>query len=204
MSQSIEKQVSARIYGNGRAWAFSQKDFMDLGKTATLHWALYELVQAGTIRRVMRGLFDYPRYSKLLEQSMPPDVHQVARALARKFGWRIQPSGAAALNLLDLSTQVPGQYHYFSDGPGREYTVGKTTLVFKHQALKDAVQYWESAVLVQGLKELGAEHLTEKATKQMRDWLPVKKRAQVLRDTKGGTDWVYQVLKMICLEDDDG
>ncbi|MEX2491454.1 MAG: DUF6088 family protein, partial [Nitrospirales bacterium] len=105
MSQTIENKISARIYGNGRGWAFSQKDFVDLAGTSTVHWALYELAQAETIRRVLRGVYDYPRFSKLLNEPMPSDLHQVAQALARKFGWRIQPGGAAALNLLNLSTQ---------------------------------------------------------------------------------------------------
>ncbi|MCC5847122.1 MAG: hypothetical protein JJU29_03430 [Verrucomicrobia bacterium] len=205
MTQTLENKISARIYGNGRGWAFSQKDFVDLAKTPTIHWALYELAQADTIRRVLRGIYDYPRHSKLLEQTMPPDLHQVAMALARKFGWRIQPGGAAALNLLDLSTQVPGRIEYLSDGPDREYKVGNTGLRFRHQALKDAgLKHEASAVLVQGLKELGANGVTEKVIARMRDWLPSGKRAQVLRDAKGATDWVYDALKQICREENDG
>ena len=48
----------------------------------------------------------------------------MAHALARKFNWRIQPSGDAALNLLGLSTQVQGRWIYLSDGPGRELESG--------------------------------------------------------------------------------
>jgi hypothetical protein len=43
----------------------------------------------------------------LLQQELSPDFDQVAQAFARKFNWRIQPSGDTALNLLGLSTQVP-------------------------------------------------------------------------------------------------
>ena len=35
--------------------------------------------------------------AKLLSTKLSPDLDQVAQALARKFGWRIQPSGAVAL-----------------------------------------------------------------------------------------------------------
>ena len=68
------------------------------------------LCEAGIIRRVVRGVYDYPRYSKLLEEYMAPDLFQVAQSLARKFGWRIQLDGTAAQNLIGLSTQVPSQY----------------------------------------------------------------------------------------------
>ena len=61
-----------------------------------------------------------------------------AEALARKFRWRIQPGGAAACNLLGLSTQVPARVVYRSDGPDRGYTVGNTALAFEQTALKEA------------------------------------------------------------------
>ena len=199
-SQTVESKVSARIYGKGRGWVFSQKDFMDLAGTSTIHWALYELAQAGTTRRVLRGIYDYPRFSELVNNQMPPNIHQVANALSRKFGWRIQPNGSAALNLLDLSTQVPGKFLYYSDGPSRDYQIGKTPLVFKHQALKDAVRDYETAVLIQGLKELGPDRINDDIVHTMRDWLSVKKRKGVLKEARGATVWVYEVLKKICKE----
>lgn len=204
MSQTIENKISSRIYGKGRGWGFSQKDFVDLGGTSTIHWALYELERAGTIRRVLRGIYDYPRLGKLLDAVLPPDIHQVARALARKFGWRIQPGGAAALNLLDLSAQVPGRFQYFSDGPSREYLVDKTTLEFRHQALKDAVRHEETAVLLQALKELGAERIDARNLQRMREWLPRARRRKVLRDARGTSAWIYEAMTQICREDEDG
>ena len=38
------------------------------------------------IRRVIRGIYDYPKFSDLLRQPLSPDIDQVAEALARKFG----------------------------------------------------------------------------------------------------------------------
>jgi hypothetical protein len=73
------------------------------------------LLQNGTIRRVIRGLYDYPRFSTLLDQELSPDTDQAAQALARKFRWRIQPIGAVAQNLLGLSTQVPARIVYLSE-----------------------------------------------------------------------------------------
>jgi hypothetical protein len=75
---------------------------------ANIHQALSGLTRAGTIRRVCHGAYDYPRHSQLLGE-LSPDIDQVAQALARKFNWRIQALGETALNLLRLSTQVPGK-----------------------------------------------------------------------------------------------
>lgn len=203
--KSTENKILNRIHGNGMGWAFSQIDFMDIAKTATIHWVMHRLVQEGTIRRVIRGIYDYPRFSELLQKPMPPDIHKVARALERKFGWRIQPGGAVSLNLMGISTQVPSKFVYLSDGPNRKYQVGETTLLFKHQALKEAsLNYEVSAILVQGLKEIGKNHVNEHVLKQMRSWLPKSKRKLILKDAKGVTGWVYDALKRICREEIDG
>ena len=132
MSQTFEDKALYRIRGTGGGWAFSPRDFLDLGGRPTVDSGLHRLEKRGEIRRVIRGIYDYPRFSKLLDQNLSPDIDQVARALARKFRWRIQPSGATALNFLGLSTQVPARAVYLSDGPDRLYQIGNTALAFEH------------------------------------------------------------------------
>lgn len=198
MSQTIETKLSYRIRGNGGGWAFSPKDFLDLGGRPTVDSALHRLTQRGEVRRVVRGIYDYPRFSKLLGQQLSPDVDQVARAIARKFRWRIQPSGATAANLLGLSTQVPARAVYLSDGPDRSYKIGNTTLAFEHTALKEAgFKLKESGLIVQALKSLGSERVTSEVISKIRTWLPVSLRAKVLADTRTATGWVYTAIQQI-------
>jgi hypothetical protein len=141
----------------------------------------------------------------LLGAEVSPDIDQVARALARKFGWRIQPTGAAAQNLLGLSTQVPAAYIYLSDGPNRSYAINKTTLKFKHMALKEAgFKHRESALIVHALKSLGADHIEPRVISQIRRWLAPKLREKILNDTSTVTGWVYAAIREICREDGDG
>ena len=198
MRQTIENKMSYRIRGNGSGWAFSPKDFLDLGGRPTVDSALHRLAQRGEVRRVVRGIYDYPRFSKLLAQQLSPDVDQVARAIARKFGWRIQPSGATAANLLGLSTQVPARAVYLSDGPDRSYKIGNTTLAFEHTALKEAgFKLKESGLIVQALKSLGPERVTSEVVSKIRAWLPESLRTKVLADTRTATGWVYTVIQQI-------
>jgi Family of unknown function (DUF6088) len=167
MSQTFENKALCRIRGTGGGWAFSPRDFLNLGVRATVDSALHRLEKRGEIRRVIRGIYDYPRFSKLLDQSLSPDIDQVARALARKFRWRIQPSGATALNFLELSTQVPARAVYLSDGPVRVYQIGNTALVFEHTALKESgVELKESGLIVQALKLLGQERITPRSSRR--------------------------------------
>src|SRR3984957_1283651 len=194
MQQAVEKIIISRIYGNGRGWTFSQADFADLGARSTIDSALHRREREGIIRRVIRGIYDYPRTSKALGGPMSPNIDQVAHALARKFAWRIQPDGATAQNLLGLSTQVPARVAYLSDGPDRSYTVGKTALAFEHTALKEAgFKLPESRLMVQALKTFGEGRITPKIITQIRRKFDPAIRQRILLDTKTATGWVYAV-----------
>ncbi|MDZ7751786.1 MAG: DUF6088 family protein [Gammaproteobacteria bacterium] len=199
--QPVEKKIISRIYGRGRGWAFTKADFAPDFSEANIHQALSSLARAGTIRRVYRGVYDYPRYSELLGQILSPDMDQVAHALARKFNWRILPSGDAALNLLGLSSQVPGRWVYLSDGPNRLYDVRGTTLAFKKSALKDVgFQVRESGLLVQAIKALGPEHVNETVVEALRKRLDRNTCRRILKETRTVTTWVLQVIKRACRE----
>jgi hypothetical protein len=205
MRQTIENKAKYRIRGAGGGWAFSPRDFLDLGGRSTVDSALHRLEKRGEIRRVIRGVYDYPRFNKLLDQHLSPDIDQVARALARKFRWRIQPSGATALNFLGLSTQVPALAVYLSDGPDRVYQVGNMALAFEHTALKESgVKLKESGLIVQALKSLGQERVTPEVISKIRAWLPESLRAKVLADTKTATGWVYSAIQQITQEEFHG
>ena len=201
--QAIEDKIVSRIYGRGRGWAFCANDFSaDFGRS-TIDWVFYNLVSSGKIRRVYRGVYDYPKYSELLQQELSPDFDQVAQAFARKFNWRIQPSGDAALNLLGLSTQVPGRLVYLSDGPNRQYDIGNYTLEFKKSVLKDVgFKHRESGLIVQALKALGQSRVDEAVIAILRKKLDKTVRKRVSKDTVTATGWVYETIKRICKAND--
>lgn len=205
MTDTVEARAIQAVRRNGRGWVFSQRDLVRLGSRAGIDKALQRLECAGKIRRVARGLYDYPRHSRILGRELSPDLDQLAPALARKFGWRIQPSGPAAQNIIGLSTQVPARIVYLSDGPSRSYQIGTTTLVFKHIALKESgFKYWESAVIVQGLKSLGKDRITPEVIARLRAWLDPGMRRKILVDTERATGWVYAVIRRGICEDSDG
>lgn len=196
--KSIELKTSERIHGHQRGWSFSKIDFLDLGSDADIRKALSELTAKGKIRRVLRGVYDYPRISKLLDTEMGPDLDQLARALARRSAWRIQPSENTALNFLGLSTQVPAQTVYLSDGPSKTYEVGKQELVFKKRTLKESVfKHKESELVVQALKALGQERINEEVLQKLAGtWTPGIWQ-KILRDTKTAPAWVSDLIRNI-------
>lgn len=196
--QSVDHQIISRIYGHQRGWAFSKNDFVDLGGDAAIRKALSRLEAKGTIRRVLRGVYDYPEISSLLNEPMGPDLDELASALARKSGWRIQPSENTALNLLGLSTQVPAQTVYLSDGPGKSYVIGNRKLTFKKRRLKESgFKLRESELVVQALRALGQERIDDNVRQKLsQQWTPELWR-KIVRDTKTAPAWMHGIIRSI-------
>ena len=197
--KNLSESIFYFIAGHGRGWAFSSSDLAGRFARQQIDNALSDLAEASKIRRVARGLYDYPRFSELLQKTLSPDIDQVANAYARKFNWRIEVSGESALNLLGLSTQIPAQYVYLSDGPSKSYDVMGTQLNFKKSTLKDiGFKHRESTLIVQALKALGKEHLSADVFARIRDQIDAKSHSKILRDTQGSTGWIYEAIKEIC------
>lgn len=203
--QTINNKILSRIYGHGRGWAFFPNEFVGEFDRKQIDNVLSDLTEVDKIRRICRGMYDYPKYSELLGQQLSPDHDQVARAFARKFNWRILPSGDAALNLLGLSTQVPGKFIYHSDGPNRKYSILSYTLEFKKTALKEiGFKHRESGLIVQALKALGRERITSDVIGKIRKQIASEKYGKILKETKTVTGWVYDAIKKICREGNHG
>ncbi len=199
--QSIENKVFNSIKGSGRGYVFSSADFAEKYNGTTVDWVLSNFVRQNKIRRIMRGIYDFPKYSELLQQYLSPEIDKVAHALARKFKWRIEPSGDTALYLLGLSTQVPARYIYLSDGPKREYEVMGNQLEFKKIALKNVgFKYAESALLVQAIKSLGKDNISAETITKLKQKIDGKLYPKIIKDTKTVTDWIYNVIKQVCQE----
>jgi len=140
-----------------------------------------------------------------LGKSVAPDINQVAHALARKFGWRIQPDGATAQNLLGLSTQVPAHVLYLSDGPTRSYKVGQTTILFRtHGTQGGGFKLPESRLVVQALKAYGEGHITPRIISSIRKTIAPGLRHRILLDTKTATGWVFAAIQEIAKEHPHG
>ncbi len=191
------------ISGHGRGWAFSSNDLIKKFDRQQIDSTLSDLVKEKKIRRVSRGIYDYPKYSELLQKELSPDIEQVARAIGRKFNWRIEVSGESALNILNLSTQIQAKYIYLSDGPNKSYKLFNDVVIeFKKSVLKDiGFRYKESSLIVQALKSLGKEHISDEVIEKIKEQIDPKMYEKILKDTQSTTVWVYEIIKQICKGD---
>ena len=68
--KSIEHKILLRIFGNEKGYSFSSHDFINEFSKDNIDKALSILNKKGKIRRVARGIYDYPNYSELLIRIM--------------------------------------------------------------------------------------------------------------------------------------
>ena len=144
-----------------RGTLFFSNDFSAFGKPDAIRQALQRLVKSGEIDRLAAGIFVRPQKDDITGKVMP-DIEDVAKAIARRDRTRIVPTGDYALNRLGLSTQVPMNIVYLTDGTSRKIKIGNYTIVFKKVAPKNVAAIGEiSRLAIQALKTIGKQCITE-------------------------------------------
>ncbi len=199
MAKGYMQEIRERILSAEEGSVFSTSDFADIADTNTVRSALYRLIQDGILRRILNGVYEKPKYSKLLDEYVAADPEAVANALARSYHWTIAPCGNTALNLLGLSTQVTAVWSYISDGPYKTYEWNSTKLEFKHRTNKEitGLSYMTSLV-IQALKTLGRSNITPEVIQMLSEKLTDMDKQACLKEATESTDWVYDTIRQIC------
>ncbi|MFA1627021.1 DUF6088 family protein [Rhizobium mongolense] len=145
-----------RARAGGRGSVFTPSDFLGIAGRAAIDQALSRLVKGGKLRRLVRGLYDFPKVHPQLGLLSPaPD--DIAQALARETGSQLQIAGARAANALGLTTQVPAKNTYLTDGPSRRVVLGKRVVDLRHASPKHLIAPGSAAgTVVQALRHVGA------------------------------------------------
>lgn len=174
----------------------TNSDFHDLGRAETVRWTLFTLKGRGEIRELMAGIYDYPAYSELLGETLAPDADRVARAIARRHGWHIQATGNTALNMLGISTQVPGRLVYLSNGPSKVYTKITPNIEFRRAGMKESCfAYRKSELVVQAIRTLGRDGVTGEAAEKIRRYISTEREWQrILKDARTAPAWIGNIL----------
>jgi hypothetical protein len=145
-----------RVHGRGK-WVCTPKDFLDLGSRAAVDQALSRLVKSGLLRRISRGLYDFPRMSQVLNRPAPPNVDAAINALARRNNARIMPDGIVAANQLGLTNAVPAKTSYVTSGATRTLKIGGRTVYLRHA--RQRLMVWDgrpATSVIQALYWLGS------------------------------------------------
>ncbi len=199
LSQRLDRAVRKRP---GRV--FTPSDFLDFGTPHAVGMALSRMVGAGRLRRVARGLYDVPRMHALLGV-LTPSTEEVVQAIARSSGVVVQPVDVAAANMLGLSEQVVAKPVYETNGPSRKVRVGGLEIEFRHRSPRRVTAAAESSNLVfAALRGLGKQHVTLQRVAHLRNMLPAREKARLLKDLPLAPVWMHPFLRYVAGADDHG
>ncbi|MDR1556983.1 MAG: DUF6088 family protein [Tannerellaceae bacterium] len=137
--QTTVNHIENKVKNYKRGKIFFIDDFAALGTPEAVKKSLQRLTLAGLLVRIANGIYWYPKKEKELygvKISGKPTLDEIARAIAKRDKARIVPTGLHALNMLNLSTQVPANVVYLTDGAARRVNVGSGKGIERHRLIQ--------------------------------------------------------------------
>lgn len=187
----IEQKINSLKQG---AIVFTE-DFQDYGSPGAVKIALHRMIKRGILQQLARGIYAKPRFSTLLNQEILPATEEVAKAIAKRDKARILPTGVYAQNILGLSTQVPLKLVYLTDGSPRKITIGNHTIQFKKTTAKNLALKGEiSKLVVQALKEIGKNKVTEHELITIKKLLKKEDNKNLKHDIALAPQWIAEIM----------
>ena len=195
MIQSVDDKIIAKINKAARGSLFFVDDFLSFGNAKSVSKALERLVLHNKLNRVARGIYARLAIDPILG-SLKPSTESIAEAIRRRDKARIVPTGSLALNALGLSTQVPVNVVYYTDGTARKIDLGKRTIVFKKTSPKNLATIGKiSTLVIQALKEIGKDNITESEEKIILEHLKKEEPYRLEHDIKLAPEWVRIIMR---------
>jgi ribosomal protein S19E (S16A) len=200
MPENIEIQILNRIKKAGRGVLFFTESFMAYGNSDAVRKALERLVKAGKLERISSGIYVRPKTDSVVGK-LTPGIEDIAKAIARRDRARIVPTGVYALNRLGLSTQVPLNVVYLTDGAARKIKVGNRTITFRKTTPKNIAAVGEiSRLAIQALRTLGKNKITDAEIKQIQQILKKEKITKLEHDIRLAPAWIREIIRPILRE----
>lgn len=151
MSQIAKREPGALIFIS---------DFAYLNNNELVGKILSKSEKLNKLVRLSNGIYFKPQYSRF--GIIYPSTEEVIEAIANRDKAKILPTGSTAMNMLGLSTQVPMNAVYITDGSARVINIGKRKVTLRRSVPKNfAYKGSIMPLLVQALKSIGKENITD-------------------------------------------
>jgi len=187
---TVAESIRSHVEGFPAGEPFTTANLIRFGTRAAVDQNLARLVRDGSIERIARGVFVRPAINEYVGK-VSPEPAKIAEAVAQSSGSVIQVNGAEAARRFQLSTQAPMQLVFWTSGPNREVTVGKTRIRLRHVGSKKlALAGRPAGTALAALWYLGKEHVTPAVIEQIRSKLSEQEFGVLRSETKSMPAWM--------------
>jgi predicted transcriptional regulator len=195
--QSVEDKIERTIKSKPRGFLLFPDDFRHIGTAESIRKALQSLKEKGIITPVAHGIYVRPEIDPVIGE-VTPGIDEIAKAIAKRDKARIVPAGVYALNRLGLSTQVPLNVVYLTDGTARKIKIGKRAITFKKATPKNLAAIGEiSKLAIQALRAIGKENVRPEEIEKIQKLLRKENPVHLQHDYKLAPEWIRRIIKPV-------
>lgn len=198
--QTTDDKILTKIKKAKRGSLFFIDDFIAFGNSKAVSKALERLEKNGEISRVARGIYAILEQDSIIGE-LQPSTEKIAEAIRKRDKARIIPTGSLALNALGLSTQVPTNLVYLTDGSARTVDLGKRKIRFKKTAPKNLSAIGNiSGLVIQALKEIGRDNVTDTEIQIILSHLKNEEPQRLQHDIRLAPEWIRVIMRKAIIE----
>ena len=195
MTESIEYSILNKIKKAKRGSLYFTEDFLRFGAAKAISKALERLEEKHEVTRIARGIYTRPGKDPILGE-IKPSTEAITKAIAKRDKARVVPTGVMALNALGLSTQVPMNAVYLTDGAARRISLGKRRILFKKTAPKNLSAIGKiSGLCIQALKEIGKDKVTHQEKEIIIMHLKNEEQRKLEHDIRLAPEWIRIIMR---------
>ena len=191
----VSKEIENIVRKSKRRKLFFVSDFLQYGNYETVRKTLQRLVTKSVLIRISKGIYYYPKIDEILG-ILYPTAEEIAKSIAKRDKAKIIPTGAYAQHLLGLSTQIPMNVVYLTDGSARKIKISNQTIVLKKTSPKNL--YFESklsSLIIQSLKSLKENNINETVKHKLADIIKQSGEIEkIKKDIKNAPIWIQKIM----------
>lgn len=198
MVDSTAKKIESIISSEPDGKIIFSSDYAEQGTPEAIKKSLLRLCERNVIVRLAHGIYYKPIFDKELGLGMLwPSLDDIAQAIAKRDHSRIVPTGDYALNSLGLSTQVPANAVYLTDGSPRRISVGKRHgIMFKHTSDLRNLSFRSDLMMriIAAMRAIGEGKITNEQKRILNEHLKNVSEEDYNEDIKLAPAWVRKEL----------
>jgi len=195
VSESVHNRIKGKLKRMPKGSIVFISDFTEIGTDTAIRQALQRLSKEEYVIRLSKGIYYYPKIDKLLGL-IKPSADQIAEAIRNRDQARIIPTGSYAQYRLGLTTQVPMNVVYLTDGSPRKMQVGNQKITFKKTSPKNlSVKHSLTSLIIQALREIGGENIETEHLNQIKEIIKKSNEPKKVRENiKYAPAWIQKLI----------
>lgn len=195
MSGSVQNRIKGKLKKMPKGSIVFILDFSDIGTDTAVRQALQRLSKEEFVIRLSQGIYYYPKFNKLLGL-IKPSAEQLAEAIRNRDQARIIPTGSYAQYRLGLTTQIPMNVVYLTDGSPRKVQVGKQKITFKKTSPKNlATKHSLTSLIIQALREFGEGNVEPEHLIQIKEIIKKSNESNMVRENiRYAPAWIQKLI----------